>query len=169
MKYILAIITAVIIASASGMAQQPVIPSHPLLIQGGPGIVVSGSALPRQLPQAAQQFLKNDYPADQPSSITRNYIKDTYHVTLAGGTRLTFDAKGQVTDIIAPKDMVIPLEVIADILPQKTSIHLAEAGLIDEISEIQNAAGRGTIVMTLRSTPPRLLFDLNGNFIMFYD
>lgn len=140
-----------------------------MALQGGPGIVISGSAQFNELPAQAQKFLSEDYSADQPTSITRNFLRQTYHVVLADGTKVTFDKDGLVTNIQAPADMVLPMEVLADILPQKTSIHLAEVGLIGDVSEVKNASGKGTLVMMLHTTPPRMLFDFDGNFVVVYD
>ena len=155
-------------ATSSTSVLPPASVARQLALQGGPGIAGSGSVEADALPPQAQNFLREDYPSTKPSKITRNFVRDTYHVTLADGTRITFSKDGVVTGIIAPGGTALPLEVLADILPQNTSIHLAEAGMIDEITEIQGVPGKGTVVMLLKTVPPTMLFDLDGNFVVTY-
>ena len=176
MKYLIYSALALLLGIAPSLAQTsssnilpPASVQKELSLQGGPGIVVSGSARLSELPADARKLLSSDYPDNQPTSITRNFVRNTYHVTLSDGTRITFDKSGKVANIIAPAGLALPMEVLADILPEKTSVHLAEAGIIGDVSEVKNADGHGILVMTLHTTPPRMLFDLDGNFLLFYD
>lgn len=176
-------ITILTLALAAGMsvamAQQTssttsnIIPpakvAEQMRLQSGPGIVVSTSVTPEHLPEQAYQFLSTDYPKASVTSVNHNIVKQIYDVTLSDGTDITFNEQGSVADITAPKGKTLCLETLADILPQKTSIHLAEAGLIDLVTQVKNITGRGTMVMTLDTGLPTILYDVDGVFVMAYN
>lgn len=156
------------ISSTSSNILPPASVAEQLRLEGGPGIVISGSANADQLPPAATQFIKQDYQSAAITNITHNYIKDTYNVTLSNGTHIEFNSSGKVNNIEAADKQTLPLEVLADILPQPTSIHLAESGLINMVNSVKNVSGKGTLVMVLDTPMPRMLFDIDGTFVITY-
>lgn len=142
---------------------------NPYLLMGGPGIVTSESATADQLPAAAQNFLQTYYSRVMVGPITHNVVKDTYTVELGNGVKVTFNATGKVDDIQAPGTDSLFAPVVEAVLPAKAYKHLVDAGLLDEVTGIKNAEGRGLRVQLLNAMPPEMLFDVDGLFIIVDD
>lgn len=135
-------------------------------VQGGPGIVISGSQVKENLPDDARKFLDKFYPGDGLALCREDFIKNTYHVILDGGTDMTFDHKGKVRDIRAAGNLAIPAEELRAILPAKTVRHLDQAGVLDEVTAIKDAGPKGFGVALLNNVPPQMIFDVDGTFII---
>jgi hypothetical protein len=135
-------------------------------IAGGPGIVVSGSVDRSQLPANADKFLNSAFPGVAVSTLTKNFVKDTYNVTLANNVKLVFDKDGKVDNIVMPNLEAIPANVLSDILPAKAVKHIAQAGYANQVFEIKKAQDRGFSVFLLNNTPPQMIFDLDGTFLI---
>lgn len=138
-------------------------------LQGGPGIVTSISATQSELPQAAQQFLQTVYGRVAVGPVTHNLVNHTYKVTLGNDVKVTFTADGRVDDIQAPYPESLFRPAIKAVLPEKAYDHLEKAGLLDEVTGIKNAAGRGLRVQLLNAMPPEMLFDIDGLFVILED
>lgn len=167
---ILRLSTALVMAVATSFAfaanDKSIVPDHPIQLMGGPGIAISGTATKSQLPANAQQFLDNNYANDAITSCKQDYVKGTSNVTLADGTKIEFDKNGKVRDITSGQNQPLSEGVLMSVLPEKTLIHLAEVGAINMVSSIKNADGKGTCVMLLDNTPPQMIFDVDGAFII---
>lgn len=136
---------------------------------GGPGIVVSESATQNQLPAKAQEFLQTYYSRVMVTSVNHNIVKDTYNVELGNGVKVTFTGNGSVKNIYAPGTDALFEPVIKAVLPEKAYNHLAQAGLLYEVTAITNAEGKGLSVQLLKNIPPEILFDVDGVFIIVDD
>lgn len=136
---------------------------------GGPGIVTSESATSDQLPAKAQEFLRNVYSRVMVVTINHNVVADTYNVTLGNGVKITFNNQGSVEDIQAPYPDSLYIPAIEASLPPKAFKHLEQAGLLYEVTGIKNATGKGLRVQLLNATPPEMLFDIDGLFIIVDD
>ncbi|MCH5218982.1 MAG: hypothetical protein J1F20_00320 [Muribaculaceae bacterium] len=136
---------------------------------GGPGIVTSESATVNQLPTQAQDFLQEVYSRVMVTNVNHNVVADTYDVTLGNGVKIKFDAAGKVQDIQAPYPDSLYIPAIEATLPTKAFKHLEQAGLLYEVTGIKNATGKGLRVQLLNATPPEMLFDLDGLFIIVDD
>ena len=156
--------------SMSAQNQPTATPSNnPYLLMGGPGIVTSVSATPNQLPEAAQKFLQTYYSRVMVGTINHNVVKDVYNVELGNGVNVTFNSKGQVEDIQAPGTESLYIPAIKAVLPAKAYSHLEKAGLLQEVTGIKNAVGKGLRVQLLNAMPPEMLFDVDGLFIILDD
>lgn len=169
MKKILGTVTlavmAVLACTTPAQSKDNIVPDKPVLLQGGPGIVVAASADISELPDSAQLFLNKHYEGVEVTECSRNFVKDASKVTLADGTKIEFNGEGQVKDITSGHNVALGISVLSDILPEKTVEHLEEAGVADEVSAIKNARDRGWCVMLLNSTPPQMIFDVYGVFV----
>lgn len=138
------------------------------MLRGGPGIVVSASEQPSALPLAVRNFITSNYPDCTVTSVNHNFVREQYTVQLCDGTRMVFNNRNAITQIVAPKGKAIPLAVLAAILPEKTSVHLAQAGLINLVGEVKHIDSAGHQVMLVNTTPERILYNVDGDFLMFY-
>lgn len=142
---------------------------NPYQLMGGPGIVTSVSATPQQLPKAAQEFLQTYYSRVMVGPINHNVVKDMYNVELGNGVNVTFTADGKVDDIQSPGTEPLYSPAVKAVLPAKAYKHLEDAGLLEEVTGIKNAVGKGLRVQLLNAMPPEMLFDVNGLFIIVDD
>lgn len=147
----------------------PTASSNPYLLMGGPGIVTSESATPQQLPARAQDFLQTYYSRVMVESVNHNIIKEQYNVELGNGVKVTFNNEGKVEDIQSPGTDPLYIPAIKAVLPEKAYKHLEDAGLLYAVTGIKNADGKGLRVQLLNATPPEILFDVDGLFIILDD
>ena len=142
------------------------VPDRPILLNGGPGIVISGSQTLENMPSKAWNFLKDNYKDTPVEKCTENFVKQTYHVILSDGTNLTFAKDGSVRDLYQANNASIPEKALEAILPAKAVKHLREAGVLDEVSAVRNAGPKGFGVILLNNIPPQMIFDVDGMFIL---
>lgn len=150
-------------------AQTSVNTTLPFGLMGGPGIVTKESATPDQLPAAAQNFLQTYYSRVMVGPISRNVIKNTYSVELGNGVNITFNSNGKVVDIQSPGTEPLYSQAVKAVLPAKAYKHLEDAGLLEEVTGIKDATGKGLRVMLLNNMPPEMLFDIDGLFVIIDD
>lgn len=154
-----------VFAAGADDTTNSIVPDHPIYINGGPGIAISGSAEVSQLPDSAQTFLRKNYADDEVTKCRRDFLKGTSKVYLADGTRIEFDKNGRVDDIVSGDNQSLSEGVLNDVLPAKVVKHLRETGFLYEVSAIKNAHKNGYCVMLLNDIPPHMIFDVNGLFI----
>lgn len=142
------------------------IPDHPLMLNGGPGIVISASVEADQLPEADRKFIGMYYPQTGVAKSTVNFIKGTASVSLFDGTKIEFGKGGVVYDIKAPEGMSLPESVVEAVLPERATHHLRQVNALSYVNAIKHAHGRGFCVMQLNDNPPQLIFDIDGLFIV---
>lgn len=156
-------------APAVNADNSSIVPPRPINIQGGPGIAVSMTSSQAELPEAAQRFLQTIYSRDVVGPVTFNAVKDRYKVIVGNGTQIVFDKKGKVDDIQAPQGESLYARAVSAILPEKAYKHLESAGLLEYVTGIKDAQGRGKRVMLLNAMPPEVLFDVDGVFVILND
>lgn len=154
--------------SSSNTIMPPANIQAAIKIQGGPGIAISGTSTIKKIPTNAQKIISTDYPNTSITNVSENYIKQTYTVTLNDGTIITINSNGKITNIKAPRNTSLPNQILADILPPATSIHLAEAGLLNSVNEVKHIQDHGTMVMILDTPTPHILYDIDGTFVITY-
>ena len=142
------------------------IPDYPLMINGGPGIVISASVAADQLPEADRNFIGKYYPQTSIAKSNVNFIKGTASVSLSDGTKIEFGNGGVVNDIKAPEGKALPESVVEAVLPERASHHLRQVNALSYVNAIKNAHGRGFCVMQLNDNPPQLIYDIDGLFIV---
>lgn len=145
---------------------QSIVPDFKIPVQGGPGLVVSGSGTVERLPQKAREILNDYYSSDSIKSIKENYIKHNEEVVLSDGTKILFNAGGDVINVYQGQNKAINPEMLGRILPEKTVEHLLQAGVVGEVSAVHNADKTGHCVMLLNNIPPQMIFDVDGVFII---
>lgn len=157
-------------ACALAFAAQPAdkvkIPDRPILLQGGPGIAISGSGTTQQLPDKARTFLDKYYSGTKVDNIRLNFVKGTSEVKLDDGTEISFGKDGSVTDIRQGGNRSINTDALSEIVAPNVYLHLIEVGDIQNVNMVKNAEGSGTCVMLINTTPSQLIFDVDGNFII---
>ena len=77
--------------------------------------VVAAEITTKQLPQPAQEFIKEYFAKDQVKKIRmhRHHSGNTYNVLFTDGSKINFDSKGQWTKINLRNDS-IPVEIIPE-------------------------------------------------------
>ena len=143
----------------------PVSVQQKIHLQGGPGIVISGSQQKENLPKDARDFLDKFYKDITVELCREDFIKNTYHVMLGDNTDIVFNKDGKVRDIKAGYNSSIPEDELKAILPDRTVKHLEQAGVVDEVSAIKDAGKNGFGVALLNNIPPQMIFDADGVFI----
>ena len=172
MKYIRLLFSAIALTAVlASSAQSSVVPTGAVAekfaqIAGGPGIVTAGSVDESELPTDAAKFVSANFPGATVTSLIKNFVKDTYNLTLSNGVKLVFDAKGKVDNIVMPDLQTVPAKALADILPAKAVKHLEKSGYINQVYEIKKAQDRGFSVFLLNNTPPQMIFDIDGTFLI---
>lgn len=151
------------LCGAAALAETPNPFAH---FYGGPGIALSGTGTYDQLPDSARQFLDDCYQGDSIKYCTRNFVKETSDVHLADGTDITFNKAGQVTYIKSGHDESLSPEVLVNVLPEATVVHLMDAGYSPYVREIRNAQDAEHRIFLLNNPMPEMIFDFNGNFLV---
>ena len=90
---------------------------------------------PKNLPTLAKTFINTYFPDVQIRTIDyeKNSQYEDYEVTLANGYNITFDGKGNWTDVDAPSGITIP----DGIAPQPIANYVADNYPNDGINEIE--------------------------------
>lgn len=135
-------------------------------LQGGPGIAISGSQAPENMPDSAKTFLNKFYADDPVAQCHEDFIKQTYHVILEDGTDITFNKQGKVRDIKNGGNIALSPDLLKAILPAKTVKHLGQAGALNDVSAVKDAGEKGFGVALLNNVPPQMIFDVDGTFII---
>lgn len=153
---------AVPVTQKNGVA----IPDRPILLQGGPGIAISGSATEQQLPPKARQILSDFYKDDPLSKCHINFLSGQTNVQLADGTKIQFDKDGGVMDISQGQSRSIDPALLKEILKPEIYNHLDKINRLDRVCMVKNAEGTGTCIMMINTTPSQLIFDSKGLFVI---
>lgn len=154
-------------AFAATPAQREIaVPDQRINVQGGPGLVLSASADADQLMPAERAFINKYYDGTAIEDCRINFVKNSAEVKLADGTVINFDKNGKVKDIRNTHGSSLPEAVLEEVLNAKTIKHLQQTGALPFVYAVSNVDRRGTIVMLLNDTPPQMIFDVDGNFIV---
>lgn len=125
---------AAVAAPLMANAQQNVVPDKPINV-GGVGPAVSESV--KMIPIDGIRFIVENYPDEGIVSMDKEFASNTYDVKLTNGTEIEFNSKGNVIEIEAADNMVIPEDVIQAILPVKTFQALKEDGIASHVESIE--------------------------------
>lgn len=149
-----------LIAAAAALSMTPAASAQ--FMGGGPGIVMSGSMTPSQLPKAAKAFLARHYKNVGVTKAENEFAKFGYEIDLANGVEIEFNRAGKVKSIDAP-DNGKPLseKVVKDILPHKAYQMLKKAGQIHHVDEIDLENGKVYKIETRTVKSSKYTYDVS--------
>ena len=116
-----------------------------------------------ELPQVSLEYIKQHYPSEQITFVEKDNDflswnnNDMYEVHFSSGLELNFNKAGEITEIDAPKDQVIPAELLPQAIVSYVENNYSGVGITsweldgnDQDIELVNGID--------------LEFDKNGNF-----
>lgn len=154
---------AILFGAADAVAQVPVING------GAPGIAVAGSADYSQLPEKAKKFIDKHFKNVGVQKCEKYFAKGKYEVELRNGIDLEFNTKGELVEIDAPDNTVLPVAVVKDFMPRKAYERLEKDGLTGMVEAIELNRGKVYEVELNIPSPDTYVFDLGGAFIAIED
>lgn len=154
---------AILFGAADAVAQ---IPANN---DSNPGIVISGSATYAQLPKKAQEFIEKHFKDAGVLKCERYFAKGQYEVELRNGVDLEFNTKGDLIEVDAPDNTVLPIAVVKDVMPRKAYDRLEKDGFAGMVESIELNRGKVYEVDLNITGPDTYVFDLDGEFIAIED
>ncbi len=115
-------------------AQQIAVPDKPINV-GGVGPAVSESV--KMIPIDGIRFIIENYPAEGIVSMDNDFASNTYDVKPSYGTAIELNPKGDVIEIEAPDNAVLPEDVVQAILPDKAYQALKNDGISSHVESIE--------------------------------
>ncbi len=149
-------------AGTTALAQVP-------RINGGPGIAVAGSTNYDKLPKEAKSFIDRHFKGVGVKSCEQYFAKGKYEVELNNGIDLEFDRAGKLTEVDAPGNTLLSVEVVKDFLPRKAYDRLKKEGLDTKVESIEFKKGKAYEVDLSIPDPDTYIFDVNGVFLAIED
>lgn len=154
---------AILFGAADAVAQVP------MNNGGNPGIVMAGSADYSQLPEKAQSFIKKHFKNVGVRTCEKYFAKGKYEVELQNGVDLEFNTKGELIEIDAPGNSLLPSTVVKDVMPKKAYERLVKDGFADNVESIELNRGKVYEVDLNIQGPDTYVFDLDGVFLAIED
>ncbi len=155
---------AMLIGGASTIAAQA-----PYYNGGNPGIVTAASQDASQLPEKATKFIDKHFKNVGISKCEKYFAKGKYEVELVNGIDLEFDSKGNILEIDAPGNTVLPATVVKDIIPSKAYERLSNDGFSAMVESIEFNRGKVYEIELNIPGPDTFVFDINGVFLAIED
>lgn len=119
-------------------AQQNVVPDKPIKVNIlGP----ASSEAVKMIPIDGIRFIVENYPDEGIVSMDKEFASNSYDVKLTNGTEIEFNSKGNVMEIDAADNAVIPQEVLQAMLPAKTFNALQNDGIASNVESIEVTKG----------------------------
>lgn len=154
---------AILFGAADAVAQVP------MNYGGNPGIVMAGSADYSQLPKKAQAFIEKHFKNVGVRTCEKYYAKGKYEVELQNGVDLEFNTKGELIEVDAPDNSLLPIAVVKDVMPRKAYDRLEKDGYIGNVESIELNRGKVYEVELNIPGPDTYVFDINGLFLAIED
>ncbi|WP_289763055.1 PepSY-like domain-containing protein [Duncaniella dubosii] len=154
---------AILFGAADAVAQIPVGNG------GNPGIAISGSANYAQLPKKAQAFIEKHFKDAGVMKCEKYFAKGKYEVELRNGVDLEFNTKGDLIEVDAPDNTVLPIAVVKDVMPRKAYGRLEKDGLAGMVETIELNRGKVYEVDLNIAGPDTYVFDVDGVFLAIED
>lgn len=154
---------AIAVGAADAMAQVPVMEG------GNPGIVVSGSQEPVQLPRKASSFIDKHYKDVGIRSCEKNFVKNEYDVTLSNGVEIEFNEHGDILEIDASDRSLLPPAIVKDVIPDRAYHRLAKAGYEKKVESIDLTKDKNYEIDLYIAGPDTFIFDHSGHFLAKQD
>lgn len=113
-----------------------------IMYQGGPGIAVAGSMDFSSLPENAQTFINDLFPATSVSKVENDFVDRKYEVDLSNGYEVTFDYNGNWVQVEAPDGATLPSSTLSVLVPEEVVMTtlsgdaLLNGGVTEVIDEI---------------------------------
>lgn len=113
-----------------------------IMYRGGPGIAVSGSMDFRSLPENAQTFINDLFPATTVTKVENDFYDKQYEVDLSDGYEVTFDYNGNWVKVEAPDGATLPSSTLTALVPETAVINtlsgdaLLDGGVVEVVDEI---------------------------------
>ena len=112
MNYTKTILAAVALTFGAGIASS----QNPAFNQES--IAVAGSVNPESIPKHARSYIHKYFHNQQVVEVEKEFLSDEYEVKLSSGTELTFNKKGDIQEIDAADNAVIPTDIVKAFLPR---------------------------------------------------
>lgn len=157
-----------LVLAGMAFAAMPIAAQSPAL-NGGPGIVMSGSMDVDNLPMKAKKFLRKHFNADRIVKCEREYAESRYEVDLRSGVDIEFSNDGDVVEIDAPDRASLPREAVKEVVGHKIFTRLEKDGYADSVESVDFSKGRVVEIEVMKASPDTYVFDLDGNFVVFED
>lgn len=141
----------------------------PDLNGSNPGIVMAGSQNYSQLPEKARSFIEKHFKDVGVRTCERYFAKRKYEVELANGVDLEFDTKGNILEVDAPGNTVLPASVVKDVLPSKAYERLSKDGFNGMVEAVEFNRGKVYEVELNIPGPDTYVFDIDGAFLAIED
>lgn len=158
-----AAVCALLFGAADAVAQVPD------LNGSNPGIVIAGSQNYDQLPEKAKAFVEKHFKDVGIKTCERYFAKGKYEIELTDGIDLEFDMKGNLVEIDAPDNTLLPAAVVKDIMPAKAYERLEKDGFSAMVESIELNNGKVYEVDLSLAGPDTYIFDIDGVFIAIED
>lgn len=154
---------AILFGAADAVAQVP------MNYGGNPGIVMAGSADYSQLPKKAQAFIEKHFKNVGVRTCEKYYAKGKFEVELQNGIDLEFNTKGELVEIDAPDNSLLPVTVVKDVMPRKAYERLEKDGYSGNVESIELNRGKVYEVDLNIPGPDTYVFDIDGVFLAIED
>lgn len=150
--------------TAAGMSAQV-----PNLNGSNPGIAIAGSQNINQIPEKAKVFIEKHFKNVGIKTCERYFAKGKYEVELTDGIDLEFDMEGNLVEIDAPDNTLLPVTVVKEVMPPKAYERLEKDGYSAMVESIELNNGKVYEVELNLAGPDTYIFDIDGVFIAIED
>ncbi len=150
--------------TAAGMSAQV-----PNLNGSNPGIAIAGSQNINQIPEKAKAFIEKHFKNVGIKTCERYFAKGKYEVELTDGIDLEFDMEGNLVEIDAPDNTLLPVTVVKEVMPAKAYERLEKDGYSAMVESIELNNGKVYEVELNLAGPDTYIFDIDGVFIAIED
>lgn len=154
---------AILFGAAGAVAQAP------FNSGGNPGIAIAGSQTYTQLPEKAKTFIQKHFKGVDVRTCEKFFAKGKYEVELANGVDLEFNTQGELVEVDAPDNTVLPLSVIKEVMPRKAFERLEKDGYAGMVESIELNRGKVYEVELNIPGPDTYVFDIDGVFLAIED
>lgn len=154
---------AILFGAADAVAQVP------FNTGGNPGIAIAGSQTYDQLPENAQSFIKKHFRDAGVRTCEKFFAKGKYEVELTNGVDLEFNTKGELIEVDAPDNTVLPVSVVKEVMPRKAFDRLEKDGFTGNVESIEFNRGKVYEVDLNIPGPDTYVFDIDGVFLAIED
>lgn len=125
---------------SAASAQTPgVTPPFPIYYQGV-GPAVAGTVSLDRLPRESRDFLSHHFHDSVVERVMQEYSGARgYEVSLADGTDIEFDARGDWTEVDGGDGLVLPEHLLRDLLPERARHTLEKRGVVTAVETVKRS------------------------------
>lgn len=150
-------------------AQTPgVTPPFPIFYQGV-GPAVAGTVSLDRLPRESRDFLDHHFHDSVVERVMQEYAGTRgYEVSLADGTDIEFDARGDWTEVDGGDGLALPEHLLRDLLPDRARHTLEKRGVVTAVETVKRSS-KGYKVELRGVGLDDYRFDSRGNLLSVND